>query len=250
MTGSSVPCLPRGATAVGFSVDLDDTLWPIAPVIARAEAAQWALLDRRAPAFVERWSRRALAELRIAVSAAHPDRTHDLGWLRRTTLRQACALAGVEEALADAAYAAFMAERQRVDLYPGVADACARLAPHGLVSLSNGNADLQLIGLGQHFRACLNAARLGVAKPDPACFAAAAAALNIRIGDLVHIGDDPWLDVDGARAAGALAIWINPAASPWPLSSPPPLQFACFAAAVDWLHEQREADGSFARPEG
>jgi putative hydrolase of the HAD superfamily len=38
----------------------------------------------------------------------------------------------------------------------------------------------------------------------------------------VHVGDDAEADVDGARAAGVLPIWLNRAAAAWPRESEPP----------------------------
>jgi putative hydrolase of the HAD superfamily len=48
-----------------------------------------------------------------------------------------------------------------------------------------------------------------VQKPDPAIFQAACRALNVAPQEAVYIGDDPWLDVDGAQKAGLQAVWIN-----------------------------------------
>ena len=50
----------------------------------------------------------------------------------------------------------------------------------------------------------LSSARLGVAKPDPAIYAAAAAALGVDSGECLFI-DDQTVNVHAARAAGMLA---------------------------------------------
>ena len=49
----------------------------------------------------------------------------------------------------------------------------------------------------------------GVQKPDPAIFARALDALGVAPGAAVYIGDNPYHDVVGARAAGVGAIWVN-----------------------------------------
>ena len=38
----------------------------------------------------------------------------------------------------------------------------------------------------------------------------------------MHVGDDAEADVEGARAAGVLPVWLNRAATPWPRESEPP----------------------------
>ncbi len=42
-------------------------------------------------------------------------------------------------------------------------------------------------------------------KPHPACFTTTAEALRVPIGRMLHVGDSRGADVEGARAAGALA---------------------------------------------
>jgi len=48
-----------------------------------------------------------------------------------------------------------------------------------------------------------------IRKPDPGIFRRALAALGVPAADAVHVGDDPWLDVAGARAAGMRAIQVG-----------------------------------------
>ena len=40
--------------------------------------------------------------------------------------------------------------------------------------------------------------------------------------EIVHVGDDPELDVAGARQAGMRAIWLNRHAREWPLDGVEP----------------------------
>jgi putative hydrolase of the HAD superfamily len=46
--------------------------------------------------------------------------------------------------------------------------------------------------------------------------------VGLRAEEAVHVGDDPEADVEGARAAGVLPVWLNREASAWPRSSDPP----------------------------
>lgn len=56
----------------------------------------------------------------------------------------------------------------------------------------------------------LDSAVVGVSKPDPAIFRLALDALDVAAGDVVHVGDTPAADVEGAQAAGVTPILIDP----------------------------------------
>ena len=78
-----------------------------------------------------------------------------------------------------------------------------------MVALSNGNADIHKVGLGQYFQAAFNPISLGVGKPDPKMFHAGAEALGVLPEEVLHIGDDPHLDVLAAQRAGMQSVWVN-----------------------------------------
>jgi putative hydrolase of the HAD superfamily len=59
-------------------------------------------------------------------------------------------------------------------------------------------------------------------KPDPRIFQQLLEAAGLATDDVVHVGDDPDADVEGARAAGVRPVWLNRDRSPWPLASPAP----------------------------
>ena len=82
--------------------------------------------------------------------------------------------------------------------------------------MSNGNADLERVGLGPFFRASITAREFGVGKPDPRIFLAAAGALDMQPEDVLHVGDDATLDALGALNAGMQAVWVNRADHLWP----------------------------------
>jgi putative hydrolase of the HAD superfamily len=199
-----------------ITLDLDDTLWPMAPTLRRAEAAMHAFLQQHAPATSQAHDKGAWAALRRAVVADRPDWAHDLTALRRETIRRALQAAGDDPALADPAFDAFFTERQRVDLFDDVLPALDRLAGRWpVVALTNGNADVQRVpGLGRHFRAAVSARELGLAKPAAAAYLAACARAGADPAATLHVGDDAALDVDGALAAGLQAAWVRRAGGP------------------------------------
>lgn len=193
-----------------LTLDLDDTLWPVLPTLHRAEAAMRTWLAVHAPATIAQVDAARWRQLREGVVHDHPAWAHDLSALRQETIRRALLAAGDDPALARPAFEAFFDARQQVDLYDDVLPALARLAVRWpIVALSNGNADVQRVpGLGRHFHAAVSARELGLAKPDPASFAAACARAGAAPAHTLHIGDDAALDVDGALDAGLQAAWV------------------------------------------
>ena len=57
---------------------------------------------------------------------------------------------------------------------------------------------------------------MGAAKPAPALFEAAMRHARAGPQASVHVGDDPFLDVDAARRLGMRTVWVNRAGGAWP----------------------------------
>lgn len=206
-----------------ITIDLDDTLWPIWPTIERAEKALHDWLVVNAPMTAALFSNpAALREIRGEMTDARPDLRHDMSALRRESIRLALYRAGEDPLMADAAFEAFFAERQNVTLFEDALPALEHLAArYPMVALSNGNADVQRIGLGRFFRASISAREFGVGKPDPRIFHAAAGAVDVMPDNVLHIGDDMTLDVLGALNAGMQAAWLNRSDAIWPHEQEP-----------------------------
>ncbi|MEO6623306.1 MAG: HAD family hydrolase [Burkholderiaceae bacterium] len=200
-----------------ISLDLDDTLWPIWPTIERAEIQLQHWLAQHAPltaaAFADPAHRVALRE---AVLRAQPAISHDMSALRREMIRSGLQQGGEDPDLAEPAFDVFFAHRMRVDLYADALPALRFLAARfPLVAISNGNADLARVGIGEHFHASLSAHLFGVGKPDARIFHAAASAAGVPPQAVLHIGDDARLDVLGALDAGMQTVWLNRGGHPW-----------------------------------
>lgn len=91
--------------------------------------------------------------------------------------------------------------------------------PVAVVSNADGTAEAQLRrhrlaqvgdGPGLAVAAVVDSAVVGVAKPDPAIFAPALAALDVAAGDCRYVGDTVTFDVAGARAAGMECLHLDP----------------------------------------
>ena len=200
-----------------LSFDLDDTLWPVEPVMLAAEAQMLAWLRQHHPEVMRSHDRESLRALRAAVAQRFPERSHDMTFLRHRTLSEMFAAAGQSAAHADAAFEVFFAARNRVTLYADVAAALERLSGrYRLFALSNGNADLERCGIARWFAGHVTAISAGAPKPDIRIFSRLIEEAGVEAQQILHIGDDPQLDVIGARAAGLQAAWLNRAAKPWP----------------------------------
>lgn len=208
-----------------ITLDLDDTLWPIWPTIERAERVLLEWLRGPAPKTAELLSDQVLVlELRKATASERSDIAHDLAALRRETIRRALQRAGEDPALAEPAFEAFFAERQRVKLYDDALPALRWLSErYPLVAVSNGNADLQRTGVARWFRTGFSAQGFGSGKPHPAIFRAAAASVGLLPRDVLHVGDDAALDVAGALNAGMQAAWLVRDERPWEQGARPQL---------------------------
>jgi putative hydrolase of the HAD superfamily len=207
---------------LAISLDLDDTLWPIEPAILAAEQALDDWLKQHHATVAAAWPIAALRTLRDEVSNERPDLAHDYTAQRLLTLERAFAACGIDAEPIEAAYEVYFAARNRVDCYDDALPALHALAARvPLVSISNGNADLDRIGLRQHFHHCISARECGVAKPDVAIFHDACTRLGLAPENVLHVGDDPLLDVAGAHAAGLRTAWLNRHAAPWPAQTLP-----------------------------
>lgn len=200
-----------------ITLDLDDTLWAVAPSIARAERAVDAYLARHCPATRARFPMPAMQALRAQIADRHPQLAHDFTAQRLLCLREALTASGDDPAHAEPAFEAFFGERNRVELYDDVHHGLPALSERfPLAALTNGNADLARIGLAGHFRFSLGAREHGAAKPEPSIFLAACARFDLPPASVLHVGDDPELDVAGAHRAGLRACWINRRGERWP----------------------------------
>lgn len=201
---------PMHFTIRAITLDLDDTLWPFAPIGARIERVLDDWLRIHSPRTAERYPVAGMRALRERVYDAHPHLLHDMSALRRLTLEQAFRESGEDPALTEAAYAAFYAERNRVECYPDAIEALARIsAKLPVAALSNGNADLAMIGLDHHFAFQLGSREHGAAKPDASIFLAACERLGCEPENVLHVGDHIEMDVLGAARAGLRTAWVH-----------------------------------------
>ncbi len=173
------------------------------------------LVDRRR-AF-ENWARALLAELGAGESdlawlLAADDNgyrpRHELAAAIRDRFRPVATVAEIEQRLQDEVV-------EGISCYPGVKGALRRLRAQGveLVVVTNGTvaqqtAKLERTGLAALLDAVTISEAIGVKKPEARIFALALGPRAPGDGTWM-VGDHPWADMAGARAAGLLTAWVS-----------------------------------------
>lgn len=125
-----------------------------------------------------------------------------------------------------------------LDIYPtvdapvdGAAEvvaACAELLPVGVVSNAYPDVQrrkLETLGLRHHFRCIVLSEEYGgPRKPAPEIFLHGCEQLGSDPATTLYVGDSWGNDVIGARTAGLIPCWYNPASTPVPDGHEAPLQ--------------------------
>ncbi|HET8729939.1 MAG TPA: HAD family hydrolase [Moraxellaceae bacterium] len=204
-----------------LTFDLDNTLWDVESIVTRAEKVMRAWIRSHHPEFSQAFDFDHFVTLREAVLRERLDIAHNLTELRLEVLRRAFKGAGYEAAAAEAAaqqaFEEYFRERNVVEFFPGAIEALRALREdYDIYALSNGNADIQRIGLSHLFSRHFSAISVGAAKPDPRIYEAAIAAAAVEPGEVIHIGDHPVQDVDAAARVGMKTVWVNFGGAPWP----------------------------------
>ncbi len=199
------------------SFDLDDTLWHCAPAIANAEHALFDWHRVFTPKITQAHTPESLQNYRHDVRRRHPELQGCVTSLRLAGLRALLLEFGYPEHLAEEAFEVFYRSRSEVQLYDGALDMLKKLGTeYRLAAITNGNADLQQIGIAQHFELIYAANLTLLQKPAPDMFLHCQAQMGISPDELLHIGDNPVTDITGGHNAGVQTLWFNPYNEDWP----------------------------------
>jgi putative hydrolase of the HAD superfamily len=141
---------------------------------------------------------------------AHADEHRAGAW------RAGLAEVGGDEARAPELALLFEAAHRRTHAaFPDVEGVLERLAPHvrlGLVTngpVAGQRIKLAGIGLAGRLDPQVISEQVGLAKPAPEVFAEALRRAGTTPERAAMVGDNPWHDAMGARAAGMLGVWLN-----------------------------------------
>ena len=195
---------------IGF--DLDETLWDVDPVLLRAQGILNDWLKARVPNLVN--DAVTLQALREKLLEQDPGLVHRLTEFRQRMIELTMMNSGVptKEAkqLAASAMEVFLVARNEITFYEGALAAITHLAgKYALGALTNGNADIHRLGLGEHFSFAFSAEDVGASKPAPDLFHAALEHTGCQPDEMIFVGDDPVRDVDAANQVGLHTIWFK-----------------------------------------
>lgn len=194
-----------------ITLDLDDTLWPIEPVINIAEERLFNWMSEYCPRVTQNHSLESLMQLRAQLTEQRPDLAHDLTEQRKLFLAQLIVERhGYHPHYADLAMEKFLTHRNEVEFFPDALpflEIASKNFP--IISISNGNADLSRIGINRLFCDHVSSREVGVAKPDTRIFFEACQRLAYKPSEVLHIGDHPTQDILGAAKAGMKTAWVN-----------------------------------------
>jgi len=224
----------RAVRAITF--DLDDTLWEIGPVIARAERKVYEEIRNRFPRVAEHYAVEGIQKTRQQVLRKHPEIAHDLTEIRRVTFRWMLTGCDYNPDDSHALLEQFLQLRHEVEFFADVVPALRRLSErYPLLTMTNGNADVERLGITHFFTGHISARSAGVLKPDPRIFELACQMLEEDPGAVLHVGDHPVDDVLGALDAGFQAAWINRRADIWTHEREPHAEVQNLIELVDLL---------------
>jgi putative hydrolase of the HAD superfamily len=194
-----------------ITFDLDDTLYANTCVIVNAERSLMDLMHNQYPVTrnVDKDFWRIQQKAHILTN---PLLKNDMGELRRLSLESGFMALGLSGNALNVATAKcfkhFYFQRSNFTLKETIHSllkTLSKIVP--LIAITNGNVDLQQIGLNEYFSACFKASIELPMKPNKAMFDAAQAHLKIPHENILHVGDNLPKDIYGALKAGYQTAW-------------------------------------------
>jgi len=221
-----------------ITFDLDNTLWHADPVLIRAEQRLYDWLKSNCPELTDKHSKESMRQFKANVAKANPALKHKVSALRLEAIKLSLQDVGYDEKSAmlqaQRAFEVFHWARQQVNFFDHTLHVLNELKKYyRLAALTNGNADVSVIGLDRYFEFSLSAESVGKQKPAPDMFLMALDHANVAAEEVVHIGDHPEHDIMGANRVGFHTIWVNFEAANWsdiaPSLSPPTAEANCLS---------------------
>ena len=202
-----------------ITFDLDDTFWDIGPVIINAELTTRKWLEKKVGE-VDWGNMESFLALRKDLAEKDSSLYWDLGKLRREIFRVKLAPITSNEKelndLVEESFNYFLDKRHEIIFYDGVIDALKDLSTrYELGVLTNGNADINRLNIGEYFKFSVSSVDVQSNKPDKGHFQKALDLSGLSADEVLHIGDHQINDVVGAINTGMKAIWFNKEKVDW-----------------------------------
>ena len=136
--------------------DLDNTLWDVSQTIVRAEQMLRRWMQENTAEALAVYASDAIGDIRERVLEQHPDKRHDLSFLRTQILYECMVRSGLAQndaaSAASRAFDVFFVGRNEVVFYDGAIEVLANLSQrYRLFALTNGNANIDRVGIGKYF---------------------------------------------------------------------------------------------------
>ena len=175
------------------------------------------------PRIHDTYSSADLIQLRHDIVDEHWEKNFDFRFLRKKVLEKVALGAGYDGSLVEPAFEVFDDVRNDVELYPDViAELELLFSRFTVVAVTNGNSNLETIGIRHLFHGVVTAVSAGAAKPARQIFDVAIREAGVGPEEILHVGDHPETDIEGARQAGLRTAWINRNGERWPDDVPAP----------------------------
>lgn len=206
-----------------LSFDLDDTLWPCLETIKKAEEFVHLWFENYHPFIVEKYSIQQLFQKRSRLKEQNPHLSHDISAIRYLSLHELAQENQLDakqtQLFVEQAFDIYFTARNQVQLFDDVLPVLKTLQnSYKMIAVSNGNSDIKKTqtGLDQLFEFSWSAAQAGKEKPHPKMFLDVMEKTGLEPHNIIHIGDDPITDIQGAYNAGIDSIWLNRENKTWP----------------------------------
>jgi putative hydrolase of the HAD superfamily len=196
---------------LALTFDLDDTLYENHSVIIKAEKSLQQFMQSHYPATQTVhntfWREQYSYQLKL-----NPKLQHDMGKLRQLSLVAGFKTLGLASdaatQAADQCFAHFYYHRSNFRLAAATHTLLQSLCEkRPLVAITNGNVNLEQIGIADYFSGSFKASVEHKMKPDKAMFEQAQEHLQIPSQNILHVGDNLHKDVYGALKAGYQTAW-------------------------------------------
>ena len=232
----------RAMTIKSISFDLDDTLWPLMPNIVEAEKTTNEWIKENFPGTAALLGKQDVIEIRDKLIKEDPNLMNQISDLRKLMFYELNIRAGYgkeeSENMAEEAFEIYFKGRNAVTFYEGVIETLELLKnDYSLGVVTNGNADLQVIGIDNLFDYIFSAADLNAHKPDPVMFEAVIDSTGLRAEEICHIGDHPINDVKASLDFGMTPIWFNYEKASFPLEGIEVAEFSDWNSLPDLIKQ-------------
>ena len=228
-----------------ITFDLDDTFWDIRSTIINAEnnSRKWA--EDKIGKKIEWGTFEDFMKIRSELVKKDPSLEYDLGMLRKKTIAHHTKkffkeTKDLNEFIEDA-YFFFLEERHKVTFYDDVIAVLEELsAEYKLGVLTNGNADVNKLGIGHLFDFSISSMDVKSNKPGRAHFVKAHELSQVDFKNTLHVGDHPVNDIVGARELGINTMWFNLNNLNWEIDESPPIQFNKWSQFINLVKKSYE----------